>query len=57
MLSVPGQPDRELVPTRGTSFDLAGLSGFSIDFKRDPAGKVVEAALHQLDTTIVLKRK
>jgi CubicO group peptidase (beta-lactamase class C family) len=55
--SVPGQPDYELIPRRGTTFDLKGLTGFSIEFKMDASGKVTEAALVQPDTTIVLKKK
>jgi len=55
--SVPGQPDYELVPQRGTRFQLASVSGITIEFKRDPSGKVTEAALDQLGTVIVLKKK
>jgi hypothetical protein len=55
-MSTPGPPGQELVPRRGTTFDLQGLNGFSIEFKRDAAGIVTEAAFHQLDTTLVLKK-
>ncbi len=56
-LIVPGQPKYELVPRRGTTFDLKGLSGFSIEFKKDDSGKVTEAVLYEPDGTYVAKRK
>jgi len=56
-LIVPGQPKYELVPRRGTTFDLMGLSGFSIEFKKDDSGKVTEAVLYEPDGTYVAKRK
>jgi hypothetical protein len=55
--SSPGQPDVELIPRRGTTFDVKDASGVSIEFKRGTAGKVVEAALDDNGTTIVLKKK
>jgi len=57
ILSSPGSPDIELIPKRGTTFDLKDQSGVSLEFKRDPAGKVVEAPLSDNGTTVVLKRK
>ena len=55
--TVPGSPDVELLPRRGTTFDLKDLSGVSLEFKRDSGGKVVEAALSDNGTTLVLKKK
>jgi len=57
VLVVPGQPPYELVPTRGLSFDLKGLTGFSIEFKKDAAGAVTEAVFYQPNGTFVAKRK
>ena len=37
-VSVPGLPEYELTPIKGTEFSLKGLSGFSIEFKRDGLG-------------------
>jgi hypothetical protein len=34
--SIPGQENLELLPKRGTTFDIKGLAGFSIEFKKDP---------------------
>ena len=50
-LTVPGQPTYELVPTRGTSFDLKGMTGFSVEFKGD------ELVFYQPNGTFVAKRK
>lgn len=55
--SVPGQPDYQLNPKRGTAFQLADFSGITIEFKRDASGKVTEAVLDQLGTVIILKKK
>lgn len=55
--STPGSPDVELLPRRGTTFDIKDQSGVSIEFKRDASGKVVEAALDDNGTVFVLKRK
>jgi CubicO group peptidase (beta-lactamase class C family) len=57
ILSSPGSPEVELIPKRGTTFDLKDQSGVSLEFKRDGAQKVVEAALSDNGTTVVLKRK
>ena len=50
-LNMPGQPSRALIPKRGTTFDLAGLNGFQIEFKQN------EAVLNQMGTLILLKKK
>ncbi len=57
IFGTPGSPEVELIPKRGTSFELKDQSGVSLEFKRDVAGKVVEAALSDNGTTVVLKRK
>jgi hypothetical protein len=56
-MSQPGAPERELLPRRGTTFDLKGLEGFSIEFKRDASGKVTEAVFYTPDTVLIIKRK
>jgi hypothetical protein len=56
-LTRPGSPDRELLPKRGTSFDLQGLAGFTIEFVRDASSKVTAAIIHTPETANVLKRK
>jgi len=40
-----------------TTFDPKDQSGVNLEFKRDAAGKVVEAAFSDNGTTLILKRK
>ncbi len=56
-LTVPGQPTYELVPTRGTSFDIKGLHGFSVKFEKDASGAVTQLIIYQPNGTFVAKRK
>ncbi len=56
-ISFPGEPDLQLIPMRGTKFNIKDQSGVSVEFKRDAAGKVTEAALDDNGTVIVLKKK
>ena len=56
-LSVPGQPEYELVPYQGTTFQFRGLSGFSVEFKQDTSGGVLEAILTQPQGVMAAKRK
>lgn len=57
VLTIPGQPEYELVPYRGTEFNLKGLQGFSAEFKRDAAGAVTELVFHQPNGTFTAKKK
>jgi CubicO group peptidase (beta-lactamase class C family) len=57
VLIFPGSPDLELVPKRGMAFDLKGQSGVTIEFKRDASGKIIEAAVNDNGTVMVLKKK
>jgi hypothetical protein len=57
ILGQAGEEATELIPRRGTSFDLKGFSGFRIEFKKDATGKVNEAALIYPDSTIIIKKK
>jgi CubicO group peptidase (beta-lactamase class C family) len=56
-LTVPGQPDYELVPYQGTTFQIKGHTGFSVAFKRDEQGNIAEAVLTQPQGTMTAKRK
>ncbi len=53
IVTVPGQRPYELVPRTGTTFDLKGLTGFSVEFKKDTA----ELVFYQPNGTFVAKRK
>ncbi len=57
VVSRPGAPERELIPRRGTTFDIKGLEGFSMEFKRDASGKITEAVYYTPDIVLILKRK
>ena len=53
---VPGQPEYELVPYRGTTFNFKTLSGFSIEFIMDESGKVFEAKVTQPNGVFTAKK-
>lgn len=55
--SVPGQPDYELVPFKGTEFNFKGMAGFSVEFKLDAAGMAVEIVIRQPNGTVSAKKK
>lgn len=56
-LAVPGQPQYELMPTQGLTFDIKGMAGFSVEFKKDEAGKVSAAVFHQPNGVFTAARK
>lgn len=56
-LSVPGQPEYELVPYRGTEFSLKNLTGFSVEFILDKSGAVIEAKVAQPNGVLTAKKK
>jgi len=56
-LTVPGQPQYELVPTQGLNFDIKGMAGFSVEFRKDAAGKVTAAVFHQPNGVFTATRK
>lgn len=56
-LTVPGQPQYELVPTQGLTFDIKGMAGFSVEFKKDDTGKVTAAVFHQPNGIFTATRK
>ena len=56
-VSIPGQPDYELVPYRDTEFTLKGLSGFGVAFKIDGTGAVTAAVITQPNGVFTTTRK
>jgi hypothetical protein len=46
----------ELVPVRGTRFSVKGRSGLSLEFKRDAHGKVIEAAVYDVEGNFVARK-
>lgn len=50
-LTMPGQPVYNLVPVRGTKFNIKELNGYSVEFKGD------DLVFHQPNNTFSAKRK
>jgi CubicO group peptidase (beta-lactamase class C family) len=57
MLTVPGQPDYELVQSKGFEFRLMGLQGFRVEFKLGEAGPAAEVVFTQPNGVFTAKRK
>jgi CubicO group peptidase (beta-lactamase class C family) len=57
ILTVPDQPIYELVPYKGTEFNLKNLAGYSIEFIVDKAGKVTKAKVTQPNGVFTAKKK
>jgi hypothetical protein len=55
--TIPGQPDYELEPYKGTEFQLKGLTGFSLAFKKDATGVVTEVVITQPYGIVTAKKK
>jgi hypothetical protein len=56
-IALPGQPDYDLVPYRGSEFRIKGLTGFRVEFKSDALGVVTEALLTQPGAVLSARRK
>jgi len=56
-LSIPGQPEYELVPYKGTEFNLKNFSGYSVEFIMDESGNVVEVKIKQPEGVFTAKKK
>jgi hypothetical protein len=55
--SIPGQPDYELEPYKGTEFQIKGLASFSLEFKKDASGAVTEVVVTQPYGTMIARKK
>ena len=56
ILTVPGQPEYELLPTGENEFNFKDLSGYSVKFNED-SGKVTEMVLNQPNGVFTAKKK
>ncbi|MFQ5632809.1 MAG: serine hydrolase, partial [bacterium] len=56
-VTVPGQPTYDLEPYKETTFNLRGLTGYSLKFVSDKNDRVVEAVFLQPNGTFPAKRK
>jgi hypothetical protein len=55
-LVLAGQPAYELVPTGGLKFLVKGLTGYSVEFKKNDGGVVDQLVFYQPNGTFVAKR-
>ncbi len=56
-LMLPGQPVYELAPTGGLKFNIKGLNGYSLEFKKNESGAVDQLVFFQPNGTLAAKRK
>jgi len=56
-LFAPGQPEYELIPYRGTEFNIKNLKGYSVEFVMDEKGMVIEAKFKQPNGIFTAKKK
>ena len=56
-LSVPSQPDYELVPYKGTIFQFKNQAGFSVEFKRDETNHVQAIVVTQPHGVVTAQKK
>jgi len=56
ILTVPGQPDYELIPTGENEFNIKNLEGFSVKFT-EVSGKITEMIFNQPNGVFTAKRK
>jgi len=55
--SIPGQGEIELVPYKGTEFNMKNLAGFSIEFIVDESGTMTEAKVTQPNGVFTAEKK
>ena len=56
VMTVPGQPDYELIPIGNNEFNLKNLIGYSVKFTED-GGKITEVIFNQPNGVFTAKRK
>jgi len=56
IMTVPGQPQYELIPTKENEFALKGLDGFSVKFNPS-TGKITEVVFYQPNGVFTAKKK
>ena len=57
VMTIPGQPEYELIPYKGTEFQVKNLSGFSIQFQVSPEGEVNQAVITMPNGVFTAKKK
>lgn len=56
-VALPGQPEQELTPYRGTEFDVKGQTGVSLRFLVDESGAATGAVFNQAGAVFTLPRR
>ncbi len=54
--TMPDQKVYELEPLRGNTFSVKAENGLTLDFKRDPTGKVTEFSVNQAGSSSIYKK-
>lgn len=57
VMTIPGQPEYELIPYKGTEFQVKNFSGFSIQFQESPEGEVSQAVITMPNGVFTAKKK
>ena len=57
VMTILGQPEYELIPSKGTEFQVKNLSGFSIRFQLSPEGEVSQAVITMPNGVFTAKKK
>jgi CubicO group peptidase (beta-lactamase class C family) len=55
-LAIFAQREYELLPTRGLSFEIKGLTGFTVEFKKDHSNQVTEMVFYEPNRVLVAKK-
>jgi len=55
-LAIVAQREYELRPTRGLSFEIKGLTGFTVEFKKDHSNQVTEMVFYEPNRVLVAKK-
>src|SRR6185369_8044506 len=56
IVTLPGQTPYDLIPLRGSRFQLKGMNGYTLEFHSDEAGKATELVFYQPNGNFVAKK-
>lgn len=57
VMSIPGQPEYELMPYLGTEFKLKNRPNVSVEFVSDESGSIIKAKITQPEGVFIAERK
>ena len=55
--AIVAQREYEILPTRGLSFEIKALTGFTVEFKKGQPNQVTEMVLYEPNRTLVAKKR